>query len=177
MTGNITHTHGQIAAMILALLCPPTWAHAQAPGAAPTGGNPHQYRAQGYAFVAPGVYVGFSESVATMHVGGGGEGLVYKGLGLGAEVGALWATRGSDLLGMVSVDGSYHSSRGRKVSPFLTGGYSLIGGNGRRNLVNFGGGLNWWLGARRGIRLEFRDHVYADGGRQILDFRIAFAFR
>jgi hypothetical protein len=113
-----------------------------------------------------------------MHVGAGGEALLYKGLGAGAEIGGIWALQGSDLLAVFSADGSYHFSRGRKISPFLTGGYSLIWGDGSANMVNFGGGINWWLGERKGIRLEFRDHVYAEGSnRQIVEFRIGFAFR
>jgi hypothetical protein len=148
------------------------------PGQPPAPENPRQYRAQGHLFGAPGAYVGYSESVAVIHIGVGGEGLVYRGFGLGAEAGVLWAVRGSDPLGLVSVNGSYHFSRRRKLCPFLTGGYSLIGGDGNRSLVNVGGGANWWIRNRTGIRLEFRDHVYADGSnRHILEGRIGFAFR
>ncbi len=133
---------------------------------------------QGYLFAAPGTYVGFSESTATMHVGGGGEALLYKGLGLGAEMGVLWALRGSEPLGLFSVDGSYHFSRQRKFSPFLVGGYSVTSGEGTRNLVNYGGGVHYWFREKMGIRLEFRDHLYTDGTeRHILSFRIAFALR
>lgn len=133
---------------------------------------------QGYLFAAPGTYVGFSESAATMHVGGGGEALLYRGLGLGAEIGVLWALRGSDPLGLLSVDGSYHFSRQHKLSPFLVGGYSVIGGEGRLNLVNYGGGVHYWFRENKGIRLEFRDHLYTDGTeRHLLSFRIAFAIR
>ncbi len=138
--------------------------------------GPHHF--QGYLFAAPGTYVGFSESTATMHVGGGGEAILYRGLGLGAEIGVLWALRGSDPLGLFSVDGSYHFSRQHKLSPFLAGGYSVIGGEGRRNLVNYGGGVHYWFSENKGIRLEFRDHLYADGTeRHLLSFRVAFAIR
>ncbi len=169
---------GRITAVVLALLSASLWAHAQPPDADAAGGNPRQYHFQGYVFGAPGAYVGYSETMATMHAGVGCEGLVYKGLGLGAEVGAFWAVRGSNALGLLSVDGSYHVSRSRKLSPFLTGGYSLIGGNGRRNLVNIGGGANWWLGERTGVRFELREHAYTDGSnRHIFEVRVGFAFR
>ena len=137
------------------------------------------HRGQGYLFIAPGMYIGNADSIAILHVGGGGEFLVYRGLGVGAEVGAIGALQESrDGLGLFSANGSYHFSRLRKLSPFLSGGYSIVGGNGQRNLVNFGGGVNYWLRERIGLRLEFRDHVYADGtGRQLLGFRVGFAFR
>ena len=172
------YTQSRIAMMTLVFMSLSVWAHAQSPDPTSAPGNPDRYHGQGYVFVAPGAYVGYSETRATMHFGGGGEGLIYKGLGLGAEIGGIWAVQGSDLLAVLSVNGSYHFSRGRKISPFLTGGYSPIWGDGSANMVNFGGGVNWWLGERKGIRLEFRDHVYAEGSnRQIVEFRIGFAFR
>ena len=168
----------RIALMMLALMFMPIWAHAQTPAASTGSGNPDRYHGQGYVFAAPGAYVGYSETRATMHFGAGGEALVYKGLGAGAEIGGIWAIQGSDLLAVFSADGSYHFSRDREVSPFLVGGYSRIWGDGSANLVNFGGGVNWWLGERKGIRLEFRDHIYAEGSnRHIVEFRIGFAFR
>jgi hypothetical protein len=98
---------------------------------------------------------------------------------VGAEVGGIGALQESGGgLGLLSANGSYHFARQRKVSPFLTGGYSSVFGHGQRNLVNFGGGMNYWLRERIGLRLEIRDHIYADGtGRHLLGFRIGFAFR
>jgi hypothetical protein len=156
-----------------------TWAQAQSTTDTPPAEEARVHHGQGYLFIAPGMYIGNVDSIATLHIGGGGEALVYRGLGVGAEVGGLGAlqeSRGG--LGLFSVNGSYHFSRQRKVSPFLTSGYSSVSGNGQRNLVNFGGGVNYWLRERMGLRLEFRDHVYADGtGRQLLGFRVGFAFR
>ncbi len=164
--------------MTLTLLSASLWAYAQPGEAGPARENPRQYRFQGYVFGAPGAYVGYSENRATMHIGAGGEGLVYRGFALGAEAGILGAVQGSDPLGLLSIDGSYVFSRSRKLSPFLAGGYSLTGGNGRRNLVNVGGGVNWWLGERTGVRFELREHAYADGSnRHIFEARIGFAFR
>jgi hypothetical protein len=162
----------------LMFLCLSAWASAQAPAAQNAPGTPDMHHGQGYLFLAPGAYVGYSETIATMHFGGGGEAFLYRGLAAGVEVGGIWALRGSDLLAVFSADGSYHFSRSRKLSPFLACGYSRIWGDGSANMVNFGGGINWWLGERKGIRLEFRDHVYAGSGhRQIAEFRIGFAFR
>ncbi len=162
----------------LMYLCLSFWAFARAQDGQTAPGTPDRHHGQGYLFLAPGAYVGYSESVATMHFGGGGEAFIYKGLAAGAEVGGIWALRGSDLLAVFSADGSYHFSRSRKLSPFLACGYSRIWGDGSANMVNFGGGINWWLGERKGIRLEFREHIYAESShRQIAEVRIGFAFR
>ncbi len=153
-------------------------ARAQEPATRTAAANPHGHHGQGNLFLAPGAYAGYSETVSTMHVGGGGEAFLYKGLAAGAEMGGIWALRGSDLLAVFSADGSYHFSRSRKISPFVTCGYSRIWGDGSANMINFGGGINWWLGESKGIRLEFRDHVYAESShRQVVEFRIGFAFR
>ncbi len=162
----------------LVFLCLSVWAHAQVQDSPTAPGTQDRHHGQGYLFLAPGAYVGYSETVSTMHFGGGGEAFLYKGLAAGAEIGGVWALRGSDLLAVFSADGSYHFSRHGKVSPFLTCGYSRIWGDGSANMINFGGGINWWLGERKGIRLEFREHVYAESShRQIAEFRIGFAFR
>ena len=154
-------------------------AAAQSPSASTAPGSARTHRALGYIFAAPGVYIGNVDSVATLHLGGGAEALIYRGLGIGAEIGvigALQESRGG--MGLFSVNGSYHFEQKGKISPFLTGGYSVVGGRGIRNLVNFGGGVNYWLREGKGIRLEFRDHFYMDGsGRQLLGFRIGFVFR
>jgi hypothetical protein len=165
-----------VTVLTLTFVCLSVTARGQPPDTPPRAPAPHH--GQGYLFLAPGAYVGYSDALATMHFGGGGEALLYRGLAAGAEAGGIWALRGSNLLGVLSVDGSYHLSRSRRISPFLTCGYSLLWGDGHRNLINFGAGVNWWLGSGKGIRLEFRDHVYADGSnRQIVEFRIGFAFR
>ena len=47
-------------------------------------------RGQGYVFVAP---TSTTEGGFGLHIGGGGEGLVYKGLGVGGEIGYVLARR------------------------------------------------------------------------------------
>ena len=153
-------------------------ASAQSQAASTDPGNTQTHRALGYVFAAPGVYIGNADSVATLHLGGGAEARVYRGLGIGAEIGGIAALQGSGGgLGLFSVNGSYHFEQKGKVSPFLTWGYSIVSGSGTRNLINFGGGVNYWLREGKGIRLEVRDHYYMDGsGRQLLGFRIGFTF-
>jgi hypothetical protein len=133
----------------------------------------------GYFFAAPGAYVGYSESISTLHLGGSGEALPYKGFGVGGEVGGLVALQEpGGGLGLISANGSYHFNRQRKVAPFLTGGYSCMWGNGQRNLANFGAGVNYWIRERLGIRFEFRDHLYLDdSNRHLLGFRVGVVFR
>jgi hypothetical protein len=137
------------------------------------------HRGQGYAFVAPTTSSGGGFG---LHFGAGGEGLVYKGLGVGAEVGYLASPR--DLgqgVGILSPNVSYNftkASRSGKFAPFVTGGYSLLFGSDALHAVNVGGGVNWWFKDRLGLRLEFRDHVTVQfGSAHILGVRIGLAFR
>src|SRR5262249_9206226 len=84
-------------------------------------------RGQAYVFVAPGTT---SEGGATLHIGAGGGGLVYKGLGVGGEIGYLGAAGGfREGIGVLSPKVSYNflnASRSGKFAPFVTGGYSLF---------------------------------------------------
>jgi len=140
-----------------------------------------EHKGQGYVFFAPGaVSPGGS---ASAHFGGGGEALVYKGLGVGGEIGYLtpWQSFSSGL-GVLSADGSYHflpRKRDAKVVPFVTGGYTLFFRSGSGNLFNFGGGINYWFRQRVGLRLEFRDHVWPSSYQteHYWGFRIGLAFR
>lgn len=139
-----------------------------------------KHHGQGYVFVAPGGATGGGMTDTTLHFGGGGEGLLYKGLGVGAEVGYLGPTAGlGDGFGLFSVNGSYHvlPKNEGKVAPFVTAGYSLSFRSGTANLFNFGGGINYWISKRVGLRLEFRDHVWFEGPIHYWGFRIGVAFR
>jgi hypothetical protein len=137
------------------------------------------HNSQGYVFFAPGVLTGEGASEGTFHFGGGGEGFLYKGLAAGGEIGyvAPWKYSRAGI-GLLSVDGSYHLNRSSTLSPFLTGGYSLAFRSGHANAVNYGGGVNWWISERYGLRLEFRDHVETQFAKlHYVGFRIGFAFR
>jgi hypothetical protein len=142
------------------------------------------YRAQGYLFFAPGVSTDHEAefSSATLHLGGGGEGFIYRGMGLGAELGyvALWSASG-DGPGMGSVNVSYHffhRAPERNLEPFVTGGYSLFARHGTVSSGNFGGGINYWLGSRAAVRFEARYqgiglHIpYFGGAAPNVEFRI-----
>lgn len=159
-----------IAALFLTL-CAATSAFAQ------TGND---RRGQGYVFVAPSGFT--SGSTAGVHIGGGGEGLVYKGLGVGGEIGYAFPGESPDNgLGIASVNGSYHfknASASGKVVPFVTGGYTLLFRSATANAFNFGGGVNYWFKERLGLRLEFRGHVPERNEiSQVYGFRIGLSFR
>jgi hypothetical protein len=135
--------------------------------------------AQGYLFVAPGLWTHESTVSGTLHFGGGGEAFIHKGLAAGAELGYVvpWRAPG-DGIGMLSLDASYHVPKGSQLAIFVTGGYSLGFCSGTANFLNFGGGATYWFKRKEGVRFEVRDHVYTASSRtNYLDFRLGFAFR
>ena len=136
-------------------------------------------RGWGYGFGAVGGTSG--GSVATLHVGGGGEGLVYKGLGLGAEVGYVSPFRDlGDGLGLLSTNVSYHfvkPASNQKLVPFVTCGFSLAFRNGASGGGNFGGGVQYWMRPHVGLRFEFRDHVFSSDSPHLYGFRVGVSFR
>lgn len=135
-------------------------------------------REQGYLFFAPGVAKGNSRipSGASIHIGGGGEGFVYKGIGLGAEIGAVgpWSDFGDNAFGMGSANLSYHFLPGaseRKLEPFVSIGYTLFFRAGVTHGVNAGVGINRWLNKKVALRFEVRDNVEGGHGH-LIGFRI-----
>ncbi len=138
-----------------------------------------------YVFFAPGVITSFScrsctESV--LHVGGGGEGTFFKGLGIGGELGYLGLVHGmGEGLGLGSLNGLY-IFRGRshpKLDPFVTGGLSLaIGNGGASGAANFGGGIQYWFHPKVGLRVELRDYVPTESfSEHLFTVRIGIALR
>lgn len=139
-----------------------------------------EYRGHGYAFGAVGGATGSSDPL--FHVGAGGERLLYKGFGIGGELGYLWVGERPDAgLGVLSADAQYHflnASRSGKVVPFVTGGYSLLFRSGALNGANFGGGVNYWFKERAGLRFEVRDHFLPQNAdTHFIGFRVGITFR
>jgi hypothetical protein len=139
-------------------------------------------RMRGYAFVAPGGTAG-DGSAFTIHYGGGAEGLVFRGLGLGAELGNV-SPMGIDAgnLGIFSMNLSYNfgargSSRG--AAPFVTGGYSLRFADDEETVsgINLGAGVQYWATDRLGMRIEFRDHHFSRGVLNFYGVRVGLALR
>jgi len=87
--------------------------------------EPNRSKGQGYLLFAPGVN-NIGPGSAALQIGGGGEGFVYRGLGLGIEILAV----GTDgVVGLGSANFSYHllpRTTDRKLEPFVTAGYSMF---------------------------------------------------
>lgn len=120
-----------------------------------------------------------------VHVGGGGEARLTNKFGLGGELGVLKPVTNQYAVttGLASVTPAYHfisRDSNRKIDPFVDGGFSLLFGNGGAVAVHYGGGLNYWVHRRIGLRLEFRHQLWSpEGGESIhlVGFRIGIAFR
>ena len=152
--------------------------------------EPNRSRGQGYLFFAPGIgNIGpQSGNQLDIHVGGGGEGFIEKGFGVGAELGLVSAKNAgiyypsqtwfNQAIGLGSANLSYHfvpSTIDRKFEPFVTGGYSLFFRHGTSSGMNIGGGVNVWMNENVALRLEGRAHL-ADL-YQFAGFRIGVTFR
>ncbi len=152
----------------------------------------HQYRGQGYFFFGLGTAGIYVSRRAIEHIGFGGEGFLYKGVGAGAEAGyAHWGSYPYQYQKdgwIASGDVSYHFRRSAPhggVDPFVligvTGYFPTSEGRGAP-AGNFGGGVNIWLRERAALRLEVRDHVNPDDsngwpGVHYISFRVGLTFR
>ena len=140
-------------------------------------------RGQGYLFFAPGLADGNSRipSGASIHIGGGGEGFVYKGFGVGVEIGAAGPLSdfSNHYFGMGSVNLSYHflpSATEPKLEPFVSLGYTLFFRAGLTHGGHAGFGLNRWLNKNVALRFEIRDDVEGGHGH-LVGFRIGVTLR
>jgi hypothetical protein len=114
------------------------------------------------------------------HLGGGGEATFNRYFGVGAEVGVLLPSGDrSQAVGLVSVGPYLHFSREEsRFDPFVTAGYSALIRNGVGNLWHAGGGLNYWINRRLGVRAEFRNHVWPSADSlQLPNFRFGITLR
>jgi len=119
----------------------------------------HQSRAVGYVFVGAGAH---NMGLTT---GFGGEGYVYKGLGVGAS-----ANDNSNLIGVGSADLSYHFFLKKgKVAPVVAGGYTLffgqdtdVGTGSIAHGANVGGGVDIFASKHAGLRLDVRYNAHGD---------------
>jgi hypothetical protein len=99
-------------------------------------------------------------------VGGGGEGRLKSKFGLGGELGVLKPVTNQYAVttGLASVTPAYHfisRESSRKIDPFVDGGISLLFGRGGAVAFHYGGGLNYWVRRRIGLRIEFRHHLWS----------------
>jgi hypothetical protein len=161
--------------------------------------EPNRSRGQGYFFFALGggtIGPQGHQYQPDIHVGAGGEGFIYKGLGVGAELGPVGPTKNCSYsggqcplgwfawaFGLGSANFSYHflpSTIDRKFEPFVTAGYSMFFHHGVFNGYNVGGGINVWMTKNAALRFEGRFHstgidaVYVN---QFAGFRVGMTFR
>jgi hypothetical protein len=134
---------------------------------------------RGWGYLFGGVGGASNGEGAFAHVGGGGEGLLYKGFGMGAEVGyvAPISENFGDGVGLLSVNPAYHFNRSQKAQPFVTGGFSLAFRNGASGGGNVGGGVQYWFKEKAALRVEFRTHVFSSDSPYFHSFRVGLSFR
>ena len=132
----------------------------------------------GYVFAGGGTVSDGGTSEPLVNVGGGGEGIIGKGFGVGGEMGYFTVLdRGSNGLGLASANVSYHFNRSQKLVPFITGGGSVAFRSGAIGGGNIGGGLHYWLSNNLGLRFEARDFIFSSDRPHTLTFRVGLSFR
>jgi hypothetical protein len=143
--------------------------------AAAFGQSQGERRGWGYGFVG----IGGTNSEVFATAGGGGERLLYRGLGIGGEIGYLSTTDSlGNGLGLGSVNLAYHFNHNGKVAPFVTGGASTaFRGGAAAGGGNFGGGIQYWPKDHLGLRFEVRDHVFSSDSPHLFSFRVGVTFR
>jgi hypothetical protein len=159
-----------------------------APAMASAQNSESRYLPQGYVYVGEGsVHSRANGTQGITQTGAGAEFLLVKGFGINGEAGVIGRSQHGD--GIFSIDPSYRFRRYSRLVPFVEAGYSRTFGRNdtipQTNLINFGGGVNYWVFRRAALRLEFRDHfhssltdAYAYGSeRHYWDFRVGLAFR
>ncbi len=119
-----------------------------------------------------------------VHVGGGGEGHLTDRFALGGEIGVLKPVTNQYAIttGLASVTPAFHfisRDSKRKFDPFVDGGLSLLAGRGGAIAIHYGGGMNYWLRRRVGLRFEFRHQLWSpETGETVhlVGFRVGIIF-
>jgi len=119
-----------------------------------------------------------------VHVGGGGEGRLTERFALGGEIGVLKPVTNQYAIttGLASVTPAFHfisRESKRKFDPFVDGGFSLLAGRGGAVAIHYGGGMNYWVRRRFGLRFEFRHHIFStEAGESVhlVGFRVGIVF-
>ena len=133
-------------------------------------------KAWGHGFAGFGAFVD-GNSPALYHFGGGGGGLLAAGVGVNIDLGVVGLVEGGDVVGLFSPGALYAFNRREKLSPFVTGGYSMLFRSGALHGGFIGGGVNYWLGDSLGLRFEVRDHIFSEGDTaHLLEGRFSVVF-
>ncbi len=129
----------------------------------------------GYAVLGMGTC---AHGVANVSFAAGGDGLLYRGLAVGGDIGHYrFVERGGHGFGVAGLNAGYHFNRrtGARIEPFIGGGPAIAFGNGSSPGASFAGGVNYWFSRRVGLRLEGR--VYGFAGEALAKFRVGISFR
>lgn len=86
-------------------------------------------------------------------------------------------------VGIISTNAVYQfgTATRRRITPFVTGGYTLLFRSETMNAVNLGGGANFWTSDAFALRVELRDHLpVVDGAVRddhLWGLRVGFTWR
>jgi hypothetical protein len=147
----------------------------------------------GNVFAGAGVFKCCEGHTGAWQVGGGVDIPVVAGVSVSGDFGLVgptgdgivrersgYASFGNGRL--LSFNASYRFNRhdAHQPWPFLTGGTGVMFG--RRDAIvgglNVGGGIDWWLRERRGVRVEVRDQLLEEfDGSHLVTLRVGFIFR
>jgi len=117
-----------------------------------------------------------------LYAGGGIESRIGKTFAMGGDGGILSKSRNTT--GMAAATPAFHfkaeDSPGR-FDPFINGGVSILFNTNSVStpMVHFGGGINYSMNRRLGMRLEYRHHLWspeAEEWVQLAAFRFGMVF-
>jgi hypothetical protein len=116
------------------------------------------------------------DGVSILHLGGGGEVDLWPRVAIAGEIGFIApAQEPGEGRGIISANALFRfGSAPERFRPFLTGGCSFF-----VDAINVGGGIDWWLSPRIGMRYEVRDHIPIglDAIAHYVDARVGLVFR
>jgi len=120
-------------------------------------------RRSGYFFIAPGaISLNVRQfSRPSFQIGGGFEGFIYRGLGIGMDIGGLRVgAEGASQhwTAMMSLGAIYdfqHTAK-QKVCPFIAAGLTAIPQFDVAGGYHLGGGVKYWFAEHYGMKVEFR---------------------
>ncbi|MFB3826277.1 MAG: hypothetical protein ACE15B_05885 [Bryobacteraceae bacterium] len=134
-------------------------------------------------YFGPGALISKYGNGPALYGGVAVERRVAGRFGIGLDVGGAdtGKTNFNYSAAILSFGGSCHflPAAARKLDPFAAIGVSGVTLEGAPALVYFGGGLNYWLKPRFGLRAEVRDHATSDNGTALhyLAARFGIVFR
>ncbi len=151
-------------------------------------------RLNGNLFAGLGAYNCCNGSAGAWQVGGAIDVPVTPRLTVGGDGGAIGPSGDGEISeqldpsgartaifsssALLSVNATYHV--GRRPAPlFITAGFGeAVASGGAVGGFLFGGGIDWWLRGRRGVRVEVRDQLLAEfGTTHLLTVRAGWLFR